>query len=131
MDPASVIAAVLGGLTVLGGVLAAGVVWGRKTSDVDALRADLNAAVSAFKEATKRLETALRELGRDVDQTDITHRERWHEHDRAFQDVYVRLARLEDRAGIAPATHSDRTPVQGIPLGRVDTGRHRKTDESG
>lgn len=128
MDAAAIAAVLSVAIVVLTGVFAAGRWTGTGSGDVAALRAELSQAIASFREATRKLEHALRELGRDLDGTDIEHRNRWYDHDRAIAALDRRVAVLEHDAGVPPAVGRDTTDRISI---RPDTGRHRTAEDSG
>lgn len=134
LDAGTVVAIVMAVLAVLGGAAGGGIVWGRKTSLNEALKAEVERLTRRLDEALQKLEFVVRELGRDIDQADLHHRERSHELDRALQTLDRRMVRLEERLGIpsSPVFGDVTPPVQSVP--RPATGPHRRSssrDEQG
>ena len=108
-------------VTLVALILTIGIAWGTLRSEVHSLRADV-------KRLSKILEDRWSDAQRDIDGTDLHHRERWHEHDRAIRDLQLDLTDLRARQGIPAYVPNDRTPVHGIPH-RAPTGPHRRTAE--
>ena len=100
-------------LSLLGGGVTAGVIWGRLTSKLQVLTEQ----VVALNKAISTMDRGAREEGRALHQ-------RWHDANTVQADHELRLALLEREMGVPFRAREDRTPIASMRRARVDTGPH-------